>query len=235
MDSKALLGDFLTIKFSIMSYLYKKIGSKVKEYKGVQIYVNSDGVFYADAKDNSADFNKNTFQSAKITAIETAIDSFKNVIDGGKEFYDIVPSNLIFKKIKVVANVGNLLFFDDGTDTKNWRRKKLYPVDVENFIHFESVKSDIEKAKEIDLQIAELYKTKRALIDAAQNKMMMTNMISPSTWALFIIFIFFFLVSLNWGFPAFDRLGIIGGKAGLSDWFSTFFDLPENNLTICQK
>ncbi len=175
-----LCSTILPSKFPIMSYLYEKIGSKVKEYNGVQIYVNRDGVFYADAKGNSADFNKNTFQSPKISAIETAIDNFKNIVEDGNEFYDIVPGNLIFKKIKVVSSVGNLLFFDDGTDTKTGRRNKLYPVEVESFTHFESVKSDIEKLREIQLQIAELYKSQRTIIEAANKKMMLANSVRPT-------------------------------------------------------
>jgi hypothetical protein len=163
-----------------MPYPYEKIGSKVKEYNGVTIYVSRDGVFYADAKTNSSDFNKNTFQSPKISAIESAIDDFKNVVEDGKEFYLIDPFCSIFKKLKVISNVGTLLFFDDGTDTKTSNRSRLYPIEVEKFEHFEAVRRDIEKAKEIEDQIKALYKEKAALIESTSKKMAFVRTVKPS-------------------------------------------------------
>lgn len=159
---------------------FRKIGSKVKDYKGVEIYVSMEGVFYADAKGNSPDFNQKTFHSDKMAAVESAIDGFMGEVKDGPEYYEIAPFALVLKKIKVVANVGRLLFFDDGTDSRRNRQGCLYSSEIEQTPQFIAIKSAIEKAAEIDKKISELRRERNAIVEEAKKQLGFILPVKPS-------------------------------------------------------
>lgn len=103
---------------------------KLKEYKGVTIYVHYDGTFYCDAVNNSEDFKNKTFESAKLPSLEKAIDGFTGEkISNGKSFYVFDYNKLSMTRLQAVCKMGNRVFFDDGTSSADFNRRGcLYPV-----------------------------------------------------------------------------------------------------------
>jgi hypothetical protein len=77
---------------------------------------------------NSNDIKSATFRSTKLPSIEKAIDEFVGgTVENGDEYYEIATYSASIKPLKVIKKVGTRLFFDDGTDTSNWSRKKIIP------------------------------------------------------------------------------------------------------------
>jgi hypothetical protein len=112
----------------------------VKEHKGVKIFVSIQGEFYCDANLNSNDYKNKTFVSTKLQSIEKAIDDFKGQEIDGNRYYDIAVYNTTLTPLRIVRQVGNRLFFNDGTDTSNYSRKTLYPKNVDEKQEFKDLK-----------------------------------------------------------------------------------------------
>lgn len=159
--------------------IYNRVGTKIKEFRGINIYLDREGMFYADALNNSSDYDKSTFKSAKLSSIESAITTFEEKVSGN-EYYDIEPYRLIFKKLKVVSSVGKLLFFDDGTNSKNYNRNSLFPLEIENSDMFNILKQDFEKANEIELQIKKLQEEKRILLNTVSSNLNTFRKVEPT-------------------------------------------------------
>ena len=56
---------------------------------------------------------------------------FKGKEIDGNRYYDIVVYSTTLTPLKVVRQVGNRLFFDDGTDTIKHSRRILYPKSID--------------------------------------------------------------------------------------------------------
>lgn len=145
--------------------------SLVKEHNGVKIFVSNQGEFYCDANTNSNDQSKKTFASTKLQSIEKAIDDFKGQEIDGNRYYDIAVYNTTFTTLKVVRQVGNRLFFDDGTDTSSNSRKSLYPKVVDEKQEFKDLEIIFSQLKENQKQIKELNEVQKQLRVEADKKL----------------------------------------------------------------
>lgn len=128
--------------------------SLVKEYKGVKIFVSHKGEFYCDANKNSDNYGNKTFVSNKLKSIEKAIDEFKGQKINGNRYYDITVYNTTITPLKVVQQIGNRFFFDDGTDTAHWSRRELYPESVEEQQEFKDLVLLIGQIKEAQNKVS---------------------------------------------------------------------------------
>lgn len=143
----------------------------VKEYKGIKIFVSIKGEFYCDANTNSSDYNKKTFVSTKLQSIEKAIDDFKGQEIDGNRYYDISVYNTTLNPLRIVRKVGNRFFFDDGTDTSNYSRKKLYPKFVDEKQDFKDLEVLFQQLKENQKEINKLYEVQKLLRVEADKKL----------------------------------------------------------------
>ena len=141
----------------------------VKEHKGVKIFVSIQGEFYCDANTNSNDYKKKTFVSTKLQSIEKAIDDFKGQEIDGNRYYDI--ANTTLTPLRIVRQVGNRLFFDDGTDTSNYSRKSLYPKVVDEKQEFKDLELLFDQLKENQKEINKLYEVQKQLRSEADKKL----------------------------------------------------------------
>lgn len=110
-----------------MSWYNKKeiIGNEVKSYKGVNIFITTDGEFFCDCINNSNILENKTFNSNKLTSIIKAIDNFKgNQIN--KIFYKLSYYPVKIEKFTATSKVGNRLLFNDGTDSEHYDKKDLF-------------------------------------------------------------------------------------------------------------
>ena len=131
----------------------------IKEYKGVKIYVSTDGEFYCNPSTNSNELKNKTFGSTKLPSIEKAIDEFTGTpIENGNTYYDIPFYYYNPKPLKVVKQIGTRLFFDDGTDSSMSSRKSLYPKSIDET-------KDFQKIKELSEEIDSIQKEINALTD----------------------------------------------------------------------
>lgn len=122
--------------------------SKLKDYKGVAIYVNPiNGQFYCDAANNSDKLKDATFYSKKLYSIEKAIDEYTGTPIDGKEYYEIQPYNATIKKLKVIKKVGDRLFFDNGSQNTGYNKPFLYPVEIESKEEFKELTKLFNKMK----------------------------------------------------------------------------------------
>ena len=152
----------------------------VKEHKGVKIFVSIQGEFYCDANTNSNDYKKKTFVSTKLQSIEKAIDDFKGQEIDGNRYYDIVVYNTTLTPLKVVRQVGNRLFFDDGTDTIKHSRRILYPKSIDEKQEFKDLKLIFEKLKENQKEINNLYEIQKQLRAEANEKLRLMSKVVVS-------------------------------------------------------
>lgn len=131
----------------------------VKEYKGVNIYVNTSGEFYCDVVKNSDKFKNKSFSSYKLPSLEKAIDEYSgSELATGEYYYEVNRHNGDIKKLTVISKVGNRVFFDDGTDTSNSTRRELYPSLIEQSEAYVSVIELSNKIKENQEEINRLNK-----------------------------------------------------------------------------
>jgi len=151
----------------------------VKEHKGVNIYVSTEGEFYCDAINNVSDYKKKTFVSTKLQSIEKAIDDFKGQeIENGKQFYDITIYNNTLVPLRIIRQVGNRLFFDDGTDTSNHSRRNLYPKSIDEKQEFKDLELLFKKLKENEKEISNLYENQKQLRAEADKKLRLMSKVS---------------------------------------------------------
>ena len=131
----------------------------VKEYKGVNIYVNPQGEFYCDVVKNSDQFKNKTFSSYKLPSLEKAIDEYSGKeLATGEYYYEINIYNGDIKKLTVISKVGNRIFFDDGSDTSMYTRKQLYPSSIEESKGYISIIEFARKIAENQEEINRLNK-----------------------------------------------------------------------------
>lgn len=131
----------------------------VKEYKGVNIYVNPQGEFYCDVVKNSDQFKNKTFSSYKLPSLEKAIDEYSGKeLATGEYYYEVNRYNGDIKKLAVVSKVGNRVFFDDGSDTSMYTRKTLYPSSIEDSEGYISIIEFARKISENQDEINRLNK-----------------------------------------------------------------------------
>ena len=128
----------------------------VKEYKRVKIFVSHKGEFYCDANKNSNDYRNKTFVSKKLESLEKAIDNFKGQKIDGNKYYDITVYNTTIKPLKVVQQIGNRFFFDDGTDTAHYSRGTLYPESIDTTQEFKDLELLLEQIKETQNKVSQL-------------------------------------------------------------------------------
>lgn len=128
----------------------------VKEYKGVKIFVSHKGEFYCDVNKNTNDYKNKTFVSKKLESLEKAIDDFKKQKIDGKKYYDIIVYNTTIKPLKVVQQVGNRFFFDDGTDTAYYTRETLYPESIDTTQEFKELELLFEQIRETENKVSQL-------------------------------------------------------------------------------
>lgn len=152
----------------------------VKEHKGVKIFVSIQGEFYCDANTNSNDYKKKTFVSTKLQSIEKAIDDFKGQEIDGNRYYDIAAHNITLTPLRIVRQVGNRLFFDDGTDTSNYSRKSLYPKLVDEKQEFKDLELLFEQLKENQKEINKLYDIQKQLRAEADKKLRRLSKVTVS-------------------------------------------------------
>ena len=89
---------------------------KVKNYKGIDIYITPNGEFYADFYGNSGEYHRRTINSKKMSSIEKAIDDFgSEKID--KIYYQPDTFQVKIKEIRVIGKIGSVLILNDGTKT----------------------------------------------------------------------------------------------------------------------
>jgi len=142
--------------------------SLVKIFKGVKICVNADGIFFCDVDKNSEFLKDATFNSQKITSIESAISNYQAEDDlEKKSFYVIELYRNLIKKIITTKHVGSRLFFDDGTDTSNFDRRNLYSGDIEKFDEFKTLESLVNEITENSKEAERLYKLNSVLHNKA--------------------------------------------------------------------
>ena len=155
--------------------------NQVKEHKGVKIFVSTQGEFYCDANTNSSDYKKKTFVSTKLQSIEKAIDDFKGQeIENGKQYYEIAVYSTLLYPLKIVRQVGNRLFFDDGTDTSNYSRKALYPKSVDETQSFKDLELLFEQLKENQKETNKLNEIQKQLRAEADKKLKMLSKVAVS-------------------------------------------------------
>ena len=135
----------------------------VKEHKGVKIFVSTLGEFYCDVNKNSNDYKVKTFSSNKLSSIEKAIDNFKGQEIDGNEYYEIDVCYSKIKPLKVVRQVGDRLFFDDGTDSSNYSRRHLHPKIVDEKQEFVDLVKLFEQIKVNTDEINRLYEIGRQM------------------------------------------------------------------------
>ncbi len=152
----------------------------VKEHKGVKIFVSIQGEFYCDANTNSNDYKKKTFVSTKLQSIEKAIDDFKGQEIEGNKYYDIDVYNTTITPLKIVRQVGNRLFFDDGTDTSNYSRKSLYPKVVDEKQEFKDLVVLFEQLKENQKEINKLYEVQKQLRAESDKRLRLMSKVAVS-------------------------------------------------------
>lgn len=157
-----------------------KIMNQVKEYKGVKIFVSTQGEFYCDANTNSSDYKNKTFISTKLQSVEKAIDDFKGQEIDGNRYYDIAVYNRTITPLKIVRQVGNRLFFNDGTDTSNYSRKALYPKSVDETNSFKELKLLFEQLRENQKEVDKLYEIQKQLRAEADKKIKMLSKVVVS-------------------------------------------------------
>ena len=143
----------------------------VKEYKGVKIFVSAQGEFYCDAISNSNDYKKKTFVSIKLQSIEKAIDNFQGQEIEGNSYYEIAAYTPTMKLLKIVRQVGDRLFFNDGTDTSNYQRKELYPKSIDETKEFKDIEVLFEQLKENQKEISKLYEVQKQLTAEVNKKL----------------------------------------------------------------
>jgi hypothetical protein len=143
----------------------------VKEHKGVKIFVSIQGEFYCDANTNSNDYKKKTFVSTKLQSIEKAIDDLKGQEIDGNRYYYIVVYNTTLTPLRIVRQVGDRLFFDDGTDTSDYSRKSLYPKVVDEKQEFNDLELLFEQLKENQKEINNLHEVQKQLRAEADKKL----------------------------------------------------------------
>lgn len=132
----------------------------LKNYKGVDIYVTSEGEFYCNPNNNSKDYNQKIFHSEKFPSIEKAIDGFKNEITNGREVYEIIPYSNKFKLLKEVSNLGKISFFDDGSNSRN--NNHLYlKSDLEGKL--DRIMTYLANKKDLEEQAQNLMKSSREI------------------------------------------------------------------------
>ena len=152
----------------------------VKEHKGVKIFVSIQGDFYCDANTNSNDYKKKTFVSTKLQSIEKAIDDFKGQEIDGNRYYDIAVYNTTLTPLRIVRQVGNRLFFDDGTDTSNHSRRNLYPKSIDEKQEFKDLELLFDKLKENQKEINNLYEIQKQLRVEADKKLRLMSKVVVS-------------------------------------------------------
>lgn len=152
----------------------------VKEHKGVKIFVSIQGEFYCDTNTNSNDYKKKTFVSAKLQSIEKAIDDFKGQEIDGNSYYDIAVSTTTLTPLRIVRQVGNRLFFDDGTDTSNYSRKLLYPKVIDEKQEFKDLEFLFCQLKEKQKEINNLYEIQKQLRAEADKKLSCLSKVTVS-------------------------------------------------------
>ena len=138
--------------------------SLVKEYKGVKIFVNYKGEFYCDAKNNSNDYNKKTFNSHKLQNIEKAIDTYEGEIENGEQFYYVNLYSHTITLLKVVRKIGDRLFFDNERDSLSYGIGNLRPKSFDETEEYSKLVSLFERLIENKKQQTELYNEARALL-----------------------------------------------------------------------
>jgi len=139
-----------------MSWYKKETkGSEVREYKGVNIFITTDGTFFCDCINNSNILENKTFNSNKLTSIIKAIDSFKgNEIN--ETFYKLNHYPVKIEKFKATSKVGNRLLFDDGTDSESYSKRGLYKKTI-------SKKEEFKKLLLLEKEEQRIYKEKAIL------------------------------------------------------------------------
>ena len=143
----------------------------VKEHKGVKIFVSIQGEFYCDANTNSNDYKKKTFVSTKLQSIEKAIEDFKGQEIDGNRYYNIAIYNTTLTPLRIVRQVGNRLFFDDGTDTSNYSRTSLYPKVVDEKQEFKDLELIFDQLNENQKEISKLHEVQKQLRAEADKKL----------------------------------------------------------------
>jgi hypothetical protein len=152
----------------------------VKEYKGVKIFVSVQGEFYCDANTNSNDYKKKTFVSTRLQSIEKAIDDFKGQEIDGDRYYDINVYYTTLTPLKVVRQIGNRLFFDDGTDTSSYSRRSLYPKTVDEKQEFKDLELLFDQLKENQKEINKLREIQKQLRAEADKKLRCLSKVTVS-------------------------------------------------------
>lgn len=133
----------------------------VKEYKGVNIYVTQDGVFYCDCIDNSSDFKKATFKSEKLLSIERGIDSYEGSKPEEKYWYEIHEHIPIIKKKQLAGVRGHLPLFKDRTVVNSY--STFYHESIENNPYFAQLVDLQNQVTELRNAAQELYKKESKL------------------------------------------------------------------------
>lgn len=134
---------------------------KVKEYKGVNIYVHNSGVFYCNPTNNSNEFSKHLFKSEKLTSIEKAIDNY--VMQDLEEVYIIFSYYDSPFELKAKRKLGNLIVFEDDTTNKMTNRRYCCKKGEVSQDIINKVTNICDKRREIDKQRAALDKESSAL------------------------------------------------------------------------
>lgn len=137
--------------------------AKVKDYKGVTIYVQEHtGEFYCDVVNNSSNYKDKTYNSAKLSSLEKAITNHsEGVVMDGEVFYEVYTFRMTCKRLKVIRVVGNRVFFNDGTDSLMEARKHLYSeqdLKVNHYDVFKTLEENNAKYAELQKQINVLAK-----------------------------------------------------------------------------
>lgn len=133
-------------------------GNLVKEYKGVKIYITTEGRFFCDCISNSNEFSKKTFDSEKLQSIEKAIDNFEGAsVDESYYLLSVYP--LSATKLKAKSKVGNRILFSDGTKSDDWNRRGVKKASlIEDKEEFKKLLNLAELYKELAKEIADLTK-----------------------------------------------------------------------------
>ena len=106
--------------------------------------------------------------------LKKAIDDFKGQEIDGNRYYDIAVYNTTLTPLRIVRQVGNRLFFDDGTDTSNYSRKSLYPKAVDEKQEFKDLELLFDQLKENQKEINKLYEVQKQLRAEADKKIKMS-------------------------------------------------------------
>jgi len=137
--------------------IYNKLkGNFVKEYKGVVIYITTEGLFFCDCINNSEFLNNKTFSSEKLQSIEKAIDNF----EGNKQtkiYYRLTQYPLTINTFISKSQVGNRIIFTDGTDSTCFNRLGIVESSLlDNNADFIKLKELVKIEKQLNKQIFEL-------------------------------------------------------------------------------